>query len=249
MLRPLLATPAPTPTRHPHLFFDGSDFHGKAASIDYAVEKQTLFGLQIGQTRNNWRIGIFECFSAQDTGLNCFCAHCCCSIWTWESAVSLVPHVEGEEDVLRKTVKQDAMRSARDAAADRGARNVFADVFIAGQQVDTTFSRADVREQLFSVLFDEWKMEGDKRVITAYSPYHENSGRRFFYTSCCPSCAAVQVVDAVQTWSLEKYGQPLKYGPITWDCKCCSLYTPYGVPVRQLPYPVQLAPAVPTMSR
>lgn len=233
----------------PHLFFDGSHFHGKPASIEYAVEKQTLLGLPVGAKRSNWRIGIFGFLNAQDAGINCFCAHCCCSIWTWENAINLVPEVQGEEGVLRQTVKQDAMRSARDLAAEGGQRNVFADVFIAGTQVDATFSRAGVREQLFSVLFDDWKIEGGKRVVTAYSPYHENDGRRFFYTACCPSCAAVQVVDAVQTWALEKYGQPLVYGPITWDCKCCSLYTPYGMPVKSLPYAAQAAPLVPTMAR
>ena len=233
----------------PHLFFDGSRHHGRPVSIDYAVEKQTLLGLPIGSKRTNWRLGITDCFSAQDRGINCFCAHCCCGIWTWENAINLVPNVEGEEGVLRQTVRQDAMRSARDAAADNGQRNVFADVFIAGQQVDTGFSRAEVREQLFSVLFDDWVIENGTRKVTAYSPYHENDGRRFFYVTCCAPCATVQVVDAVQTWSLEKFGQPLKYGPITWDCKCCSLYTPYGVPVKSLPYPAVSVPVVPTMAR
>lgn len=223
----------------PPLFFDETYAYGRAPSIDYAVGKQSIFGLPIGSRRNNWRIGIFDCFNAQDTGVRCFCAHCCCSIWTWENSINLVPGVEGEENVLKQSVKQDAMRSARDAAQqqNQGGANAFADVFIAGQQVETGFARASVREQLFSVLFDDWKMVDGKRVVTAYSPYHENDGRRFFYTACCGSCAAVQVVDAVQTWSLETYGQPLVYGPVTWDCKCCSLYTPNGMYVRSLPYP------------
>ena len=233
----------------PHLFFDGSNVHGKPASIEYAVEKQTLLGLPVGQKRTNWRLGIFDFFNAQDAGINCFCAHCCCGIWMWENAINLVPNVEGEEGVLRQTVKQNAMRSARDAAKQQGQSSVLADVFIAGQQVETGFSRADVREQLFSVLFDDWKIEGGKRVVTAYSPYHENDGRRFFYVACCAPCATVQVVDAVQTWSLEKFGQPLKYGPITWDCKCCSLYTPYGTPVRALPYPALATVMAPVGSK
>ena len=233
----------------PPLFFKGEYAHSHPHSIDYAVEKQTLFGLPVGQKRTNWRLGITDCFSAQDSGINCFCAHCCCGIWTWENAINLVPYVEGEENVLKQTVQQYAMRAARDGAAQQGQSNAFADVFITGQQVNTTFSRAGVRGQLFSVLFDDWKIEGGKRVVTAYSNYQENDGRRFFYVACCAPCAMVQEVDAVQTWSLEKYGQPLKYGPVTWDCKCCSLYTPYGEPVRSLPYPLQTVPLVPTMVR
>jgi hypothetical protein len=232
----------------PPLFFKGEYAYLPARSIDYAVE-YPLMGKPKGEPRNRWRIKLLQCTSAQDAGFNCFCAHCCCSIWTWENAINLVPYVEGEEAVLQQTVQQDAMRSARDAAGKQGGRSVFADVFIAAQGVKTNFSRSGVREQLFSVLFDDWKIEDGKRKITAYSPHHENDGRRFIYVSCCAPCAAVQVVDAVQTWSLEKYGPPLKYGPITWDCKCCSLYTPYGAPVKSLPYPAQVAPAVPIMSR
>jgi hypothetical protein len=222
----------------PPLFFKGKHAYVPTAPVEYLIESKTPgLGLPVSSKRTNWRIGIFGCFNAHDVGINCLCAHCCCSIWTWENAINLVPEVEGEEGVLRNTVKQDAMRSVRDAAAENGSRSVLADVFIAGKQVDNTFSRSDVRKQLFSVLYDDWVKKDGRRVVTAYSPYQENDGRRFFYTACCAPCAAVQVVDAVQTWGLEKYGQPLYYGPITWDCKCCSLYTPWGIPVRSMPYP------------
>lgn len=242
----------------PPLFFKGEYAYVPAPSlIDYPVKYASglrplpLTGGKEGATRDNWRIGIFGCFDAYDTGINCFCAHCCCSIWTWENAINLVPRVEGEEGVLRNTVKQDAMRSARDAAAERGARSVFADVYLTGKQVDNTFSRSDVRKQLFSVLYDTWIQKDGKWKITKYSLYAENDGRRFFYTSCCAPCAAIQVVDAVQTWALETYGQPLKYGPITWDCQCCGLVTQTGLPVMS---PEQLAsleraPGASTMDR
>lgn len=246
----------------PPLFFKGPYAYGQAPSIDYAVEKP-LLGLPAGSKRQNWRIGVFDCFNAQDTGLNCFCAHCCCSIWIWKNAVALVPYVQGEENVLRQTVRQDAMRSARDAAqsANNNQGNIFADVYLAGQQVDVTFSRADVRSQLFSVLYDDWELVDDplqagKKIRKVkkggYSPYHSNDGLRYFYVTCCGSCAAVQAVDAIQTWSLEKYGQPLKYGPLNpLTCTCCSLYAPNGALVKELPYPSEwaAAPVVPTMVR
>lgn len=102
-----------------------------------------------------------------------------------------------------------------------------------------------MRGQLFSVLFDEWKVENGERVVTSSSPYHENSGLRFLYTSFFAGCAAVQVVDAVQTWALEEHGQKLEYGPVSLDCKCCSLYAPNGKPVRTLPYPKSWEASVP----
>ena len=252
----------------PPLFFDGSHLHGRPASIDYTVEKQAFFEYPVGKKRTNWRLKIFtlencklcfDCLNAQDAGLNCFCAHCCCGIWIWANAVGLVPGVEGEEQVLQNTVTQDAMRSANDAArsANQGGANAFADVFIAAQGVKTTFSRSDVRKQLFSVLFDEWEMVEDpldpsKKIrqvkSNGYSPHYENAGARYFLVTCCAPCATVQVVDAIMTWSLETHGQPLKYGPVSLDCRCCALYSPSGRAVRALPYPAEWAGQAPVVS-
>ena len=239
----------------PSLLFPASHAYEPA----YAVRRKASFGLAASplagkrikrRKLDNWRLGIFDCFNATDAGLRCCCAHCCCSIWIWKSAVALVPGVEGEEQVLRQQVQQDAMRSANDAARGNGASNAFADVIIARQNVETTFSRADVRKQLFSVLYDEWvKNDKGERVITQRSRYQETDGRRFLYVTCCPSCASAQVVDAIQTWAWETYGQELSYGNVSWDCECCNLVDSEGAPVMPEDVARWSAPDVTVMER
>ena len=191
--------------------------------------------------RDNWRIGVFDCFNAKDAGLNCCFAHCFCGSgnWTWKNAVGLVPHVEGEEMVLQQALQNQAMGAARDLNGNSGA---FADVFIAGRQAAAAVTRADVRKQLFSVLYDDWIIQENPngsnqrvRTVIEYSKYGTSQAADYFYVMCCGPCTMVQEVDAVQTWAFEQYGVTLKYGPVNpLTCTCCSLYTPDGRIVRQV---------------
>ena len=205
-----------------------------AAAVGDAVAETVPLTLN---RRKTWRLGIFDCFNAKDAGLRCCCAACCCNIWVWKNAIALVPGLEeGAKLVLQQTVAQEAMRGAAMQAASSGGEggqgaSALANVFLAGNEARTTFSRANVREQLFEVLYG------------SESRLQETDGRRYIYVSLCPCCATVQVVDAIQTYAKEEHGRVLKYGPITWDCRCCSLVEEDGLPARPLP-----APRAPTAS-
>lgn len=139
----------------PPLIFSGEIADEREVpTIGYAVKNQTPLGLTVGSKRQNWRLGILECFKAHDAGVNCFCAHCCCSIWTWESAVRLVPFVDGEDRVLQQQLVQDAIRAARDGAqrANYGRGSVLGDVVVAGYVQQTRPRAALGPSRLFLLL-------------------------------------------------------------------------------------------------
>jgi len=218
----------------PPLFFKGDYAYGRdhTASIDYAVE-YPLMGVPKGAPRNTWRIGILGCLGAQDVGPSCFCAHCCCGLFTLNAAQKLVPNVEGENTALTLGIVAQALQNDSNNPSRGGS--------VAGSlaQVGAILARAEVRRQVFQELY------GRTGGV-------ETAGTRYFYTCCCAPCAIVQEVDGIQTWAKEVYGHPLVYGPIGFDCACCQLQTVTGIPVTKIPYPKEwdgLAPAVPTMAR
>lgn len=215
----------------PPLFFSGEYAYGPAppASVDYAVE-YPLMGLPKGTPRSTWRLKIFECFSAQDAGLRCCCAHCCCSIWTLNAAQKLVPNVKGEDAALALGVVAQAIN---DNSGNQGGGALGA-----AAQAGALLARAEVRRQVFKELY------GQGGFVS------ERAGMRYFYLLCCPCCAAIQEVDGIQTWAKEKYGHTLVYGPLGLDCACCGLETVTGIPVSKVPYPKEWdAPPVALMER
>ena len=229
----------------PPLVFHGAShstpppFFQPVTTLGYAVE-HSYFELPVGEKRRTWRVSKVEslcpCFVVQDVSARCCCAICCGGIYIWKEAVALLPHVEGEETVLQDVVTADRMRAASEAAKGGGAAGAaLADVFVARESTGATFSRLRVRKQIFSVLFDDWKMEGGERKILRRSTKIGNDFSENCYIECCSCCATAQVVDSIQAYALERYNIVLKYGPIDPECSCCSLVTTNGERIFDLP--------------
>lgn len=197
------------------LFLGPQPVPARPAQISYPI-RVAKYDAPSGVNRLTWRIGLFECFQAQDCGYRCCVAHCCCAPFIWNSAMKLVPGLEGEDAALAATLVANAIPQN-----DNGANSVIK----AAAQTAANFARARVRLNLINIFYPEG--------------FSENRGTGIFYHCCCPCCASIQETDAVMTWVGETYGQDVYYGPVGFGCGCCELYTRGGRPVRKVPYPTE----------
>lgn len=185
-----------------------------AAKIDYPIIKNTDKTIKI--TRVTWRSGLFECFTPKDAGFNCLVAHCCCGPCIWNSAMKLVPGLQGEDLAAGATFLANQLnRSTSNAVVNGGSGILFA-LVAAG-------ARARVRQSLVSLLFPQGKSESF--FVSLF--YH-----------CCPCiapCAWVQEVDAVMTWSEETYDQKIYYGSVG-QCACLQFVGDDRQFVYKIPY-------------
>ena len=172
------------------------------------------------QLRLSFPTDIFGCFGIQDTGANCFCAHCCCGPCIYDSAMRFA-NVKGSGLAATATVFANALPSGEQGGSDaaKSAANAAA-----------AFARARVRQTLIAKFYPE-----------GYSEGYVLSG---FYHCCCPSCAWCQEVNAVMVWSVETKGMPLYYGD--WSqCKCGQLVNQSGA----LVYSAEMTPSAGLMER
>ena len=202
----------------PPLLLSLTPHAARPATVDYRVEQRLFVDKQIGNNRLSWRIRWYECSSAQDAGFRCFCSHCCCGTWVWNSAMKLVPGLEGEDRALGATIVAGALSS--NSNNQHGASQAAA----AAASAYAVYARSNVRFQLVNLLFPENRSE--------------TRGRGVLLHCCCSPCAMVQETDAVMTWAAETRGQILVYGPCTLDCACCELYNLDGYPARSLAPPL-----------
>jgi len=209
----------------PPLLLSLTPHAARPATVDYLIKERVFVDGRVGGNRFTWRIRWYECCNAHDAGFRCFCSHCCCGPWVWNSAMRLVPGIVGEDRAAKATVVANALSSSNNNHSN-GAVQAAAAAYAA-------YARADVRLQLVDILFPGGRAE--------------TRGRGVFLHLCCSPCAMVQETDAVMTWVAETQGQILIYGPCTLDCACCELYTADGYAARSLTKP-QTAPVITTMN-
>lgn len=165
---------------------------------------------------------ICGCLSIQDTGLNCFCAHCCCGPCIYDSAMRYAG-IKGSGTAAVATVFAQNLPDSSDGgnAALKGAA-----------QAAAAYARARVRQNLIAKFYPEGASEGFVWSV--------------FYHACCVSCAWCQEVDAVMVWSQEVKGKQIFYGSAQ-DCKCAQLVDGNGRFVYQ--NQVTIPPTVGVMER
>ena len=154
---------------------------------------------------SSWRNGLFCCFGAQDSGLNCFCAHCCCSVCVWSSAYKYAG-IPGTDKVVQQRVIAGVLQGAADAQKEANLLGSAA-LLQAGSDVTNviaSFSAAAFRDLLHERLFGT----ADTNSVIAHL--------------CCTCCATIQEVDAIQELA-SGYNVDLRYGECT-QCDCCNLY-------------------------
>lgn len=142
--------------------------------------------------------GLFGCFNIEDTGLNCFCAHCCCSYCIYSSAMKYAG-VQGSTTAALSTYVANTIPNNNDGSS--GVAKTVA-------SATATVLRADARQNLIRKLYPEG--------------YSEGTGWSLFVHACCFSCAWCQEVNAVMVWSQHVKGRKLYYGSAQ-ACRCANL--------------------------
>ena len=153
-------------------------------------------GMQL--VRLTFPTGICGCFQIEDTGLDCFCAHCCCGPCIYDSAMRYAA-IEGSGLAATATVFANNFPGSNEGGSDaaQSAANAAA-----------AFARARVRQNLVQKFYPEGASEGFATSA--------------FYHCCCASCAWCQEVNAVMVWSREAKGKRVYYGPAQ-SCGCAQL--------------------------
>lgn len=141
---------------------------------------------------------LFGCFSVEDTGLNCFCAHCCCSYCIYASAMKYAG-VQGSTTAAISTYVAGAIPNNKDGSSG---------IAKTAASAAATALRANVRQNLIRKFYPEG--------------YSEGMGWSIFVHACCFSCAWCQEVNAVMVWSQHVQGKKLYYGSAS-GCRCANL--------------------------
>lgn len=168
----------------------------RGAHIAYAVKNRVY--PDSGDKRSTWRIGLFGCLNATDSGFSCCCAYWCCAPCTWSIAMKGAG-IEGTETVVAAAVLNSALSSQSESGAGNTASTI-ANVVRVSQAVKA-------RSRLYRKLYGTVQPESD---LVGY-----------FYHCCCPACAYIQEVDAIMTYSAENQGRRLVYGSFPL---CAQLY-------------------------
>lgn len=148
--------------------------------------------------RSTWRIGLFECFSATDSGFACCCAYWCCAPCTWSIAMRAAG-IEGSEVVFAAHVLQNALPKTEYPSSSNTASSI-ANVARVWQAVKV---RRNLYRKLYGTNFPESDLDG------------------YCYHCFCPVCAYIQEVDAVMAYYAENKKKRLVYGSFP---RCAQLY-------------------------
>ena len=167
----------------------------RGAHIAYAVKDRVY--PDSGEKRSTWRLGLFDCLSATDSGFSCCCAYWCCAPCTWSIAMKGAG-IQGTEIVVAAEVLNSTLSGSESSTAD--AASTVANIVRVWQAVK-------VRKQLYNKLYG--------------SAYPESDLVGYFYHCCCPVCAYIQEVDAIMTYSAENQKRRLVYGSFPM---CAQLY-------------------------
>ena len=212
----------------PPLLFSGMSHRQKHAYAPVAGGARMMQGQSGGPlswkggtrppTYRGFRIGLCGCCGAQQTGLDCFCAHCCCSVCIWSSAYKYAG-IPGTERVVQQRVIAGALQGAADAQKEQGFMGGGA-LLQAGSDVANimaSFGAAKFRDLLYERLFGR----GNSNSLIAHL--------------CCTQCATVQEVDAVQELAAG-FDVDLTYGKCS-ECDCYSLHgrLSSGAPITMAP--------------
>jgi hypothetical protein len=149
-----------------------------------------------GGERLSFPTGLFECFSIQDTGFDCFFAHCCCGPCIYDSAMRYAG-IEGSTFAATADIVSGALSSTRGNGAAKSAAGAAA-----------VYSKARVRQNLVAKFYPEGMSEGFTLSL--------------FYHCCCSRCAWAQEVNAIMVWAEETKGKQLYYGSVQ-SCNCAHL--------------------------
>ena len=177
----------------PLTFKDGAVWN--TAHTAYAITEHPHW-TNAAKQRTGWPTGLFECMSMEDVGINCCCAHGCCSPCTYASALGALGIQEAQFAAYSSIIaglmpKNDRVGDALGTIAALGAG----------------FTGGAARTKLYDLLYGQ----------TGHGPGAWNNACLHIF---CAPCAYCQESNAVIVYAREHLGTPMTYGAVT-NCKCC----------------------------